>query len=82
MILLMMKRIDTCSTIVLSLCNHCQIKKKRTFFKHSQSARKTKKKTGMKKYSSILFTMFMLGCVRNSITLNFLLTSAIFFFPK
>lgn len=23
----MMKRIDTCSTIVLSLCNHCQIKK-------------------------------------------------------
>lgn len=27
MILLMMKRIDTCYTIVLSLCNHCEIKK-------------------------------------------------------
>lgn len=35
-----MKRIDTCSTIVLSLCNHCQITKGP--FKNSQSARKTK----------------------------------------
>lgn len=43
MILLMMKRIDTCSTIVLSLCNHCQIKKKGLFLNIHKVHEKQKK---------------------------------------